>query len=51
MRLRGQDKGHAACVEAFVESIRAGKAAPIPLAELLEVSRVSIEVQSLVDKG
>ena len=51
MRLRRQDKGHAACVAAFVESVRDGKPAPIPLTEILEVSRVSIEVQSLVDQG
>jgi predicted dehydrogenase/threonine dehydrogenase-like Zn-dependent dehydrogenase len=34
-----QDKGQAACVAAFVEAVRTGAPAPIPLAELLEVSR------------
>ena len=50
-RLPGQDKGHSACVAAFVNSVSEGKPAPIPLDEILEVSRVAIEVQSLADAG
>lgn len=38
-----QDKGQRACAAAFIESIRGG-AAPIPFEELLEVSRVCIEL-------
>lgn len=38
-----QDKGQRACARAFVEAVSNGSAAPIPLAEILEVSRVSIE--------
>lgn len=45
MRLWRQDKGQEACVAAFVEAIRAGRESPIPLDEIFEVSRVSIEVQ------
>lgn len=45
MNLWRQDKGQAACAKAFVESVRSGAPSPIPLEEVLEVSRVSIEVQ------
>lgn len=45
MRLWHQDKGQAACVQAFVEAVRSGGPAPIPLAELMEVGRVSIEIE------
>lgn len=37
-----QDKGHAAALKAFVESVQGGKPAPIPTEELLEVSRWTI---------
>jgi predicted dehydrogenase len=39
-----QDKGQRACAEAFVRAVRAGGPAPIPLAEILEVSRASIAI-------
>jgi predicted dehydrogenase len=42
MRLWRQDKGERACVRTFVEAVRGGPV-PVPLAELFEVSRVSIE--------
>jgi predicted dehydrogenase len=45
MHLWKQDKGQSACVRAFVDALRNGKESPIPLAEILEVSRVSIELQ------
>jgi predicted dehydrogenase/threonine dehydrogenase-like Zn-dependent dehydrogenase len=45
MNLWKQDKGQRACVQAFLDAVRSGGDAPIPLEELLEVSRVSIEVQ------
>ena len=45
MDLWRQDKGQTACAKAFVEAIRSGSPAPIPLNEVLEVSRVSIEAQ------
>jgi predicted dehydrogenase/threonine dehydrogenase-like Zn-dependent dehydrogenase len=44
-RLWRQDKGQRACAQAFVDAIRAGGPAPIPLTEIVEVSRLSIEIQ------
>ncbi len=38
-----QDKGHNACAQAFCDAIRNGGPAPIPLGEIIEVSRLSIE--------
>jgi len=49
MNLWRQDKGQAACARAFVEAIRSAGAAPIPVGELLEVARVSIELQGAAD--
>ena len=46
MRSWRQDKGQAACVAAFVEAVKNGGPPPISLAEIIEVSRVSIEVAS-----
>jgi len=43
MNLWRQDKGHRACAAAFVDAVRRGTSSPIPLAEILEVSRVSIQ--------
>ena len=40
-----QDKGVGACVAAFVDAVRTGGPAPIPLDEVIEVSRVSIQCQ------
>jgi predicted dehydrogenase len=45
MNLWRQDKGQAACAGAFVAAVKHGGPAPIPLEEILEVSRVSIEAQ------
>ncbi len=50
MNLWRQDKGQAACASAFVDAVRTGGAAPIPAGELLEVARVSIELQRAVDR-
>lgn len=44
MRLWQQDKGQRACGEAFLQVIRKGGAAPMPFSEIVEVSRVSIEL-------
>jgi len=44
MNLWRQDKGQRACAAAFIEAIKNGGQPPIPAAELLEVSRVSIEI-------
>lgn len=44
MRLWRQDKGQQACVDAFLTSVRSGSPAPIPIEQVVEVSRVSIAV-------
>ena len=46
MRLLRQDKDQAACASAFVDAVKRGQATPIPLDEIFEVSRVSIELQN-----
>jgi predicted dehydrogenase/threonine dehydrogenase-like Zn-dependent dehydrogenase len=43
-RLWRQDKGQNQCVAEFVRTIRSGDASPIPIEEILEVSRVAIAV-------
>jgi predicted dehydrogenase len=44
MNLWRQDKGQHACAAAFIAAIENGKPSPIPFEELMEVSRVTIEV-------
>ncbi len=44
MNLWRQDKGHRACVQAFVDAIQCGLPSPITVAEIFEVHRVSIEL-------
>jgi len=44
MNLWRQDKGQKACAAAFVQAIEQGGSAPISFEELVEVSRVTIEV-------
>ena len=39
-----QNKGQKECVSAFVNSVISGEPAPIPMHELLEVSRLTIEI-------
>ncbi len=46
MRTWRQDKGQAACVQAFVTAIRKGEPGPIPIEELLEISRTVIDVDA-----
>jgi predicted dehydrogenase len=48
LNLWRQDKGQQACAAAFVQALRSGGPAPIPLQEILEVSRVTIEVAQAV---
>jgi predicted dehydrogenase/threonine dehydrogenase-like Zn-dependent dehydrogenase len=43
-RLWRQDKGQRACAEAFVRAVAAGGPSPMPLEELLEVSRTAIDL-------
>ena len=44
MNLRRQDKGQNACAVAFLDAVRDGGVSPIPFEEIVEVSRVSVEV-------
>ena len=44
MNLWQQDKGQKACASAFVQAVEQGGVAPIPFDEILEVSRVTIEM-------
>ena len=45
MNLWRQDKGQTACAQAFIDAVRRGSPSPIPLDELIEVGRVSIEIE------
>jgi len=49
MNLWRQDKGHAECVQAFVLAIKEGGIAPIALPEILEVSKVTIEIAQALE--
>lgn len=49
MRSWRQDKGQMACAQAFVEAVRSGGPGPIPWDQVVEVSRVSIELQGTQD--
>lgn len=51
MNLSKQDKGHTACSLAFIEAIRTGAPAPIPVDELIEVSRVTIAIAEQLRVG
>ena len=43
-----QDKGQKGCVRSFVDAVRNGAGAPIPLEEQLEVARVTIALGEAV---
>ena len=44
LRLPGrQDKGNRACIRAFIAAIRSGSPSPMPFAEIVEVSRATLE--------
>jgi predicted dehydrogenase len=45
-----QNKGQKECVAAFVDSIVSGGMAPIPMRELMEVSRLTIEIAESLRK-
>jgi predicted dehydrogenase/threonine dehydrogenase-like Zn-dependent dehydrogenase len=51
MNLWTQDKGRARVAQVFCEAIRQGGASPISLEELLEVSRVTIDVAAAARSG
>lgn len=49
MNLWSQDKGQAECAKAFCDAIRTGGPSPIPLSELMEVGKVTLDLgQALV---
>jgi predicted dehydrogenase/threonine dehydrogenase-like Zn-dependent dehydrogenase len=48
LNLWRQDKGTHQCVNAFIDAVRKGAPPPIPLDEIIEVSRVSIEAEASV---
>ena len=50
MNLWTQDKGQENCVDAFMESVRQGKEAPIPQDEIFEVARVSVKIAEILRK-
>jgi predicted dehydrogenase/threonine dehydrogenase-like Zn-dependent dehydrogenase len=47
MNLWGQNKGQEACVAAFVKAVATGGCAPIFIDDIMEVSRVSIELAEM----
>lgn len=47
MSLWRQDKGQQACAAAYLAAVRDGGPAPIPFAEIAEVSRISIEAAAI----
>ncbi|CAG1003869.1 scyllo-inositol 2-dehydrogenase (NAD(+)) [Myxococcaceae bacterium] len=48
LNLWRQDKGQAACAAAFVQALEGGGEPPIPFDELIEVSRVTIEIAGIL---
>lgn len=48
MNLWRQDKGALSCVKAFMASVLTGDPSPIPVSEIIEVTRVSIEIDSAI---
>lgn len=48
MKLWRQDKGQRACAAAFVRAVESGGESPIPLAELLEVSAVTLRAAGML---
>lgn len=44
MSLWGQDKGHSACVGAFVDALRNGSGSPIPFEEIVEVTEWTLKL-------
>lgn len=43
-----QDKGQNACASAFLNAVATGEAAPLPIDELIEVSRITIDASAQV---
>jgi predicted dehydrogenase len=49
LNLWRQDKGQSACAAAFVEAVARGGASPIPFDEIMEVSRVTIQLATVIE--
>ena len=48
MNLWRQNKGQKECVAAFVNALKQGRESPIPFKEIIEVSKITIEVAALL---
>ncbi|QWF19531.1 bi-domain-containing oxidoreductase [Lysobacter capsici] len=48
MNLWRQDKGQAACAQAFMQAVQGQAPAPIPIEQIVEVARVTIELDASV---
>jgi predicted dehydrogenase len=51
MNLWRQDKGQRGCAAGFVQAVKAGGDAPIPFEEIIEVSRVTLELAEILAGG
>jgi predicted dehydrogenase len=51
MNLWAQDKGQRACAAAFTQAVQQGGRAPIPIDQVLEVARLSIDIAAQVEGG
>ncbi len=51
MNLWTQDKGQSTCARVFVDAIKSGQASPISLDEIIEVSKVSIELSDRINSN
>ncbi len=51
VKVRGQDKGHLAELEAFAAAVRGEAEWPIPLWQQLDVTRISFRVERLIERG
>ena len=50
MNLRRQDKGQENCVKSFLDALKKGQTSPIPIEEVFEVSRVTIELSESLNR-
>ena len=48
MNLWSQDKGQQVCAKVFLDAVKNGESAPIPVDEIFEVARVTIEVAQIL---
>jgi len=48
MNLWSQDKGQKACAKVFLDAIKNGEKAPIPIDEIFEVARTSIDIAQIL---